>query len=138
MHPSLDNLVKIGKLKREPFAEAEFAGLLISAKRRLADARSEALSPESRFDLAYNASHAYALAALRLRGYRSETRTLVFQTLEHTVGMAAPEWRVLAKCHDIRNLAEYEGQTEIDARLLTELLKIAGRLEAIVTTLKSA
>jgi hypothetical protein len=57
----LDNLAKIGKLKREPFAESEFRGLIVSAGKRLADARNGSLSLESRFDLAYNASHAYAL-----------------------------------------------------------------------------
>ena len=54
----LDNLVKIGQLKAEPGSQSEFDGLLHSAKARLTDARNETLSVESRFDLAYNASHA--------------------------------------------------------------------------------
>lgn len=136
MNPNLDNLVKIGKLKAEPFVESEFRGLVASAGKRLADARSQSLSPESRFDLAYNASHAYALAALRFCGYRSENRVLVFQALEHTVGMAAPKWRVLSKCHDLRNLAEYEGHTDVDVRLLDDLVKIAGELQSLVLALK--
>jgi len=136
MNEQLDNLAKIGKLKPEPFAEKEFSGLVNSAKKRLADARNEELSPESRFDLAYNAAHAFALAALRLRGYRSENRILVFQTLEHTAAMPASKWRVLSKCHDARNLAEYEGHTDVDARLLADLLKIASELEAIVLALR--
>jgi len=37
--------------------------------------RSGHLSLEGRFDLAYNAAHALALAALRHRGYRSDNRT---------------------------------------------------------------
>lgn len=40
----------------------------------LHDARQTMLSIESRFDLAYNAAHAGALAALRTHGYRSENR----------------------------------------------------------------
>lgn len=56
----LDNLVKIGQLKAEPGSQSEFDGLLHSAKARLTDARNETLSVESRFDLAYNASHALA------------------------------------------------------------------------------
>ncbi len=83
-HPQLDNLVKIGYLKIEPAAEAELDGLLRSGVRRLDDAAREDLSLESRFDLAYNAAHALALAALRFRGYRSESRYLVFQCLQHT------------------------------------------------------
>jgi len=62
----LDNLAKIGALKVEPYAEGEYLGLVLSARNRPIDARNENLTPESRFDLAYNASHALALAALRL------------------------------------------------------------------------
>lgn len=123
--PELDNLVKIGKLKREPPVAAEFAGLLRSAKARLADAERKGLAYESRFDLAYNAAHALALAAMRHNGYRSENRYLVFQCLPHTLGLPAATWRVLAKCHERRNLAEYEGSMEIDARLLADLLVAA-------------
>lgn len=119
----LDNLVKTGKLKAEPGSQSEFDGLLRSGRARLIDARNEALSIESRFDLAYNASHALALAALRWHGYRSENRYLVFQVLEHTLGIAPEVWRVLAKCHERRNLAEYEGHLEIDDQLLVDLIK---------------
>ena len=135
MNENLTSLAKIGKLKSEPFSPPEFAGLVRSAKSRLADARNPGLSLESRFDLAYNAAHAYALAALRRAGYRSENRYLVFQALEHTIGMAAPQWRVLSKCHDARNLAEYEGHSDIDARLLDSLLAVAGALETAVLAL---
>lgn len=48
----LENLAKIGQLKREPATPSEFAGMVKSARRRLADARNEKLAPESRFDLA--------------------------------------------------------------------------------------
>jgi hypothetical protein len=123
----LDNLVKIGQLKTEPGSQSEFDGLLRSAKARLTDAQNETLSVESRFDLAYNASHALALAALRWHGYRSENRYLVFQVLEQTMGIAPAVWRVLAKCHEKRNLAEYEGHLEIDDQLLVDLIK-AGTL----------
>mgnify|MGYP003678297794 CR=1 FL=1 len=66
-HPQLNNLVKIGQLKTEPPADAELQGLLRSGNRRLADAERAELALESRFDLAYNAAHALALAALRSR-----------------------------------------------------------------------
>jgi hypothetical protein len=119
----LDNLVKTGHLKVEPGSQSEFDGLLRSGRARLIDSRNETLSLESRFDLAYNASHALALAALRWHGYRSENRYLVFQILEHTLGIAPEVWRVLAKCHEKRNLAEYEGHLEIDNQLLVDLIK---------------
>lgn len=94
----------------------------------MADARIPGLSAESRFDLACNAAHALALAALRWHGYRSDNRYLVFQVLEFTLGLPSRVWRVLALCHERRNLAEYEGHLEVDERLLQDLLSAAGEL----------
>jgi hypothetical protein len=31
-------------------------------------------------------------------------------------------WRVLDKCHNTRNLGEYEGLLEVDERLITDLI----------------
>ena len=122
---NLDNLVKTGKLKVEPYDPKEFMGLMQSGKVRLKDANNAALAPESRFDLAYNAAHSLALAALRRQGYRSENRYVVFQTLPHTTGVGKEVWRVLDKCHNLRNISEYEGSLEIDDQLLSELLSAA-------------
>lgn len=63
---NLQNLQKIGKLKAEPPDQAEFDGLLRSAKRKLPDAQNETLSADSRFILAYDAAHSLALAWLPL------------------------------------------------------------------------
>ncbi len=118
----LDNLVKIKQLKAEPPDQNEFDGMLNSAKRRLQDSRLENLSEDSQFALAYGAAHALALAAMRWHGYRSDNRYLVFQCLQHTVGLGNAKWRVLDKCHKQRNLAEYEGHLEITPQLLEELI----------------
>ena len=80
------------------------------------------LSPEGQFTLAYDAAHAFSLAALRWHGYRSDRRYIVFQALQHTLGLKPEVWRVLDKCHQRRNLAEYEGTFEVDNRLLADLL----------------
>lgn len=78
----LDSLVKAGLLKNEPPDQAEFDGLLKSGSIRLRDAGTTGLSSDSRFDLAYNAAHALALAALRWHGYRPDNRRyIVFQAL---------------------------------------------------------
>src|SRR5262249_23662515 len=82
---ALENLAKIGQLKRQQGTRAEFDGMVNSARKRLADSRNKDLAPESRFDLAYGAAHGFALAALRQKGYRSENRYRVFQALVHTV-----------------------------------------------------
>lgn len=120
----LDNLVRIRQLKAEPATDEEIAGLLRSGNVRLADAKKASLSQESRFDLAYNAAHALSLAALRRAGYRSESRYLVFQCTQHTLGLAAEHWRILDHAHRKRNLAEYEGDIDIDDQLLDALLRV--------------
>ncbi len=119
---NLENLVRIGRLKKEPPRADELAGLKSSGVSRLADAERPELSFESRFDLAYSAAHAFALYALRRLGYRPEQRYLAFQTLAHTTGLETGHWRVLAKAHERRNLAEYEGYLEPDERLLADIL----------------
>lgn len=121
----LENLLRIGKLKAEPPDQQEFDGLLRSAQARLKDAALPGLSADGRFDLAYGAAHALALAALRWHGYRSDNRYLVFQCLEQTAGLSTVQWRVLDLCHQRRNVAEYEGHLEIDAQLLDELVRTA-------------
>lgn len=134
--PQLDNLVAIGQLKVEPKHSKEFDGLVHSAKVRLEDAQKDSLSNESRFDLAYNAAHSLALAALRWHGYRSTNRYLVFQMLPQTTGLGPEVWRVLAKCHQHRNLAEYEGDFEIEDQLLIDLLRSTQALLEKVLNLK--
>jgi hypothetical protein len=128
-HPQLDNLARIGQLKIEPAAEVELSGLLRSGNRRLDDAEHAGLSLESRFDLAYNAAHALALAALRAKGYRSESRYLVFQCLQHTIDLPQEQWRVLDHAHRKRNLAEYEGDVDVDEQLVAALLRVAREVE---------
>ncbi len=132
---ALDNLVRIGKLKAEPTTQEELDGLIRSGEVRLRDAENTALALESRFDLAYNAAHALSLAALRFHGYRSENRYLVFQALPHSVGLAAEQWRVLDIAHRKRNLAEYEGEVDVDEQLLDALLRVAREVEARVRAL---
>jgi hypothetical protein len=133
----LDNLVQIGQLKAEPPRRAEFDSMIDAAKKRFADARKQDLSTESQFDLAYNAAHGFALAALRRMGYRSENRFTVFQALTHTVdGLDPTAVRVFARCHNERNLMEYQGRTEIDGQLLKDLIRHTIDLEKAMLALK--
>ena len=119
----LDNLCGHNKpLAAEPPDAVEFAGLKRSGLLRLQDAGNAGLSLEGRFDLAYNAAHALSLAALRWHGYRAGNRYIVFQVLPHTLGLGAEVWRVLAKCHEVRNLGEYEGDLNVDERIVSDLI----------------
>ncbi len=123
MTSPLENLCGPGQpLRKEAPDAKEFAGLRRSGLTRLADAKKPANSLESRFDLAYNAAHALCLAALRRSGYRATNRYVVFQVLPHTLGVGPEVWRVLARCHDLRNRGEYEGDLYVDERLLADLI----------------
>lgn len=136
MPSAFENLCGPGKpLKAEPPDANEFAGLKRSGLARLKDAGIPTLSLESRFDLGYNAAHALCLAALRWHGYRSGNRYIVFQLLPHTLELGPEVWRVLSKCRDLRNLGEYEGDLNIDERIVTDLLAacriVAEKVEAL-------
>jgi hypothetical protein len=92
----LDRLVSINLLAHEPPIRAEYEGLVEDAAATLRDAQNQTLSLESRFRLAYGSVHSVALAA--------------------------PVWRMLARAHEQRNRREYEGRGEIDARLLSDVI----------------
>jgi hypothetical protein len=128
----LDSLV--GKtLSAEQFDSKEFEGLKASGLARLKDAENRSLSLPGRFDLAYNASFALCLAALRYHGFRAEKRYTVFQVLPHTLGLGPEVWRVLDKAHNLRNRGEYDGSFDIDERIVTDLIAacrvVASKLE---------
>ena len=136
MTSPFENLTGPGKpLRAEPTDSKEFAGLQRMGMARLQDAQKTGLALESQFDLAYNAAHALCLAALRWHGYRSGNRFIVFQVLPHTLGLGPEVWRVLSKCHDARNLGEYEGMLEVDTRLVADLITacqlVANKLSAL-------
>lgn len=123
MATSLENLSGPGKaLKKEAPDAKEFSGLKRTALARLTDSAKSINSLESRFDPAYNAAHSLCLAALRSHGYRSTIRYIVFQALPHTLGLGPEVWRVLDKCHSVRNLGEYEGDLNVDERLVADLI----------------
>lgn len=135
MPSPLDNLVASGTLHHEAPDAKEYAGLLRSGSVRLGDARNEELMLESRFDLAYNAAHALCLAALRHAGFRSSNRYVVFQAVPHTLGLGPEVWRVLAKCHQIRNQGEYEGDLNVDDRLVNDLIVACGAVRTALDRL---
>ena len=138
-HSPLDGLCgPSGSLSKEPADAKEFDALVRSGRVRLTDAARRELSMESRFDLAYNAAHALSLAALRRAGFRpNRQRYVVFQTLEHTLGLGPEVWRVLARAHDVRNRNEYAGGPLPDERLLDDTIRACGRVLDLVTRLPS-
>jgi hypothetical protein len=131
----LNNLARAGALKVEPADQKEFDGLVASGRARLADAQKAGLASESQFDLAYNAAHALSLAAMRWHGFRPDKRYIVFQSLQHTLGLGPDVWRVLDKAHGTRNSIEYEGAVDVDKQLVIDLLKAAETVRAKVENL---
>jgi len=103
-----------------------------SARRGLADAQNKTISTDSQFDLAVEAAHKFALAALRCEGYRSENRITVFQALVHTLPVDRADLQIFLRAHNQRNLASYEGRYDIDENLLGELIAATKKLEAMI------
>ena len=137
MTSPLENLAGPGQPLRAEAPDAlEFTGLKKSGLTRLTDAQKQTNSLESRFDLAYNAAHALCLAALRHSGYRPANRYIVFQVLPHTLGLGPEVWRVLARCHDVRNRGEYEGDVYVDERLVVDLITACKAVGDAVEKLK--
>lgn len=129
MTSAFDNLCGPGRPLRAEAPDAkEFDGLRRMGLEKLADARTKGLALASQFDLGYNAAHALCLAALRWHGYRSSNRYIVFQLLPHTLQLGPEVWRILAKCHDVRNVGEYEGMLNVTERLVTDLLAACGKV----------
>ena len=110
---SLENLIGISLETTTP-DRATIERLLGAAKRNLADARTDAVSRETRFDAAYKAIMQLANAALQANGYRTLTskpghhQTLI-QLLNQTAGIDKQSVIVLDALRKQRNVADYTG-----------------------------
>ena len=122
--PELERLVERRLLDREPTSTEEIAGLIATGEAYLTDA-VRPLALVSRFTLAYDAGHAFALAALRRAGYRSDSRYLVFQCLQHTLVVRPETRRLLSQAHERRNKGVYEGEFDVSDRFVEEVIAAA-------------
>jgi hypothetical protein len=62
-------------------------------------------------------------------------RSLLQQSLIHTLGLGSEVWRILDKCHGIRNSVEYEGAFEVNQQLVADLLKATDAVRVAVEKL---
>jgi hypothetical protein len=129
---TLDNLLKIGRLKQHATDRVEIGDLLAAAHRNLADARAENISTENRFDAAYKCIMQSALAALMANGFRPDTKVpghhqTVIQSLPKTIGLPGARVAVLDALRKKRNLSDYTGK-QIDASSLATCIEEAERL----------
>lgn len=139
---TLQNLLKIGRLKvHEPNA-AEVQRLLVAIRRNLADAAVTSISDETRFDAAYKAIMQCALVAMMSAGFRPAANEpghhqTMLQSLPLTLGVGNDVWVVLDALRRQRNANDYTGQP-ITAKVLEECLSQARSLEkALLAHLRS-
>lgn len=135
----LRTLIDRRLLHEEPGAAAEIQGLLTSAHAFLADARRIENSQATRFNVAYEAAHALALAALRACNLRPAQgpghRAIVFNILDSTTTAATATYVPLIKAHDKRNKLTYDGLSTFSGAELDELIASATALEKLVKDL---
>jgi hypothetical protein len=111
---TLQNLLRIGRLKAHEATAVEIARLLSSIDRNLADAAAETISDETRFDAAYKAVMQCALSAMLAKGYRPSTsepghHQTMIQSLPLTLGVGNEVWVLLDAMRRQRNASDYTG-----------------------------
>ena len=117
----LENLANLGHLKRSRARVPNLTAWSLPPKNSWPTLKRKNLLP--RADLIWPTGP--LMASRSLPCGRTDTarknRYMVFQALTHTVGLTNEVMRVFSKCHDVRNLAEYEGHTEVDERFSRNL-----------------
>jgi hypothetical protein len=112
---TLQNLLKIGRLKAHQPNAAEVQRLLQAISRNLHDAAVAGISDETRFDAAYKAVMQCALVAMMAAGYRPAANEpghhqTMIQSLPLTLGVGNDVWVVLDALRRQRNANDYTGQ----------------------------
>lgn len=135
---TLNNLVRVGKLKPHKPSPEEILRLLNAARRNLKDAGHPDISPASRFDIAYKAAMQCALPAMMAQGFRSSTNepghhAIVIQSLPMTLGIPSQDMLVLDQLRKKRNLSDYSG-VDVSEAEVDSCLRAARKLIAAVET----
>lgn len=133
---TLDNLLKIGRLKAHEADADEIGNLIAAANRNLADSRADNISTENRFDAAYKCIMQCSLAALMANGYRPDTNVpghhqTVIQSLPKTIGMDGTRLAVLDALRSKRNQSDYTGKEIDSASLATCIDEAEGLLREV-------
>jgi len=132
---SLEGWRQNGWLSAHESSRQEIGDLLALADRDLKDCRSEGLSADWRFNIAYNAILQTATAALAAAGYRASRDShhyRVLQSLGGTVGMSNETLRLLDAFRKKRNLTGYERIGAVSDREVEEIVKTAGTMRSQV------
>ncbi len=138
---TLQNLLRIGKLKEHAATRVEIQQQLRAAERNLAYAEVTKISAETRFDAAYKAVMQCALGAMLASGYRPSTsepghHVTLIQSLPLTMGIADDVWIVLDALRRKRNSNDYTGDVVTDDMVAECSLRGASLVEALKKHLK--
>lgn len=109
----LSSLVSRNLLRAYVAAPDEVRQHIDTAGKHLTDARRKENSLETRFSVANTAGHMLLMAAIKMKGYRTSSekghRVILYQILDDLLPGAANSKITLAKAHNARNRAEYDG-----------------------------
>ena len=135
---TLQNLLRIGKIKDHAPTAAEVQRLLAAIDRNLADAGVDLIRDESRFDVAYKAVMQCALVAMLAAGYRPATNEpghhqTMLQSLPLTLGVSNDAWVVLDALRRQRNANDYTG-APITPEIVAECMSQAKALRKLLRT----
>lgn len=138
---SLEDWHKAGWLRPHRTTRNQIADLIEIADRDLADARTDRLSPDWKFGIAYNAALKLCTILLYSRGFRPEKNLAHFRTLASLPEILGPERKgdaaYLDACRAKRNTAEYDAAGRISASEADELLSFASELrEEVIAHLR--
>ena len=114
---------------------SEIRDLLVVIDRDLADCRIEALSPDWRLNIAYNAALQAATVALAAAGYRASREShhyRVIQTLPETIGASSTTVARLDLFRKKRNQGGYERAGAVSNQEAREMIELAEELVAAV------
>ncbi len=129
----LEKLVGLG-LEAEASDPEEIKRMLRGIETKLADAKTEEISPGSRFDLAYEALLQVGLTALRANGLRPNSRgghhAMALQTLDSTIGYPRDKLRLLSRFSRMRADGLYDGSFEPSQSELQSLIAEAEAVKA--------
>jgi len=133
---SLKQWADNGWLKPHKTSREEIANLLAIVERDLADAANEAISPDSRFGIAYNAALKLCTILLFASGYRAERARHHYATIQAMPlilgNSRKDDAQYLDTCRNKRNIAEYHYVGNVAARDVEELTGFVKELKRIV------
>lgn len=125
---------KNGWLRKYKTTTKEISSLLSLVERDLRDAVQEEISPDWRFNIAYNAALQLATLVLYSSGYRTgrgeSKHYRVIQTIPLVMGKEFTHIRdFLDNCRRKRNISEYDAVGTVSEKELNDLLEITSNFK---------